>query len=134
MRSCNWLGYVYIEYMTLNSNKGVNMSKLNKKRNVLSDIEQQQIVSYVKLRTIIKKYSKQVELIKPKLEHIFTKKKSNFVVAMDKKGYEFGIQRISKSRDCFQSKLFKEQQPDLYSKYTNTLNYVEYKAIEGNNE
>jgi len=110
------------------------MSKLNKKRNVLSDIEQQQIVSYVKLRTIIKKYSKQVELIKPKLEHIFTKKKSNFVVAMDKKGYEFGIQRISKSRDCFQSKLFKEQQPDLYSKYTNTLNYVEYKAIEGNNE
>lgn len=128
------MGYVYIEYMTLNSNKGVNMSKLNKKRNVLSDIEQQQIVSYVKLRTIIKKYSKQVELIKPKLEHIFTKKKSNFVVAMDKKGYEFGIQRISKSRDCFQSKLFKEQQPDLYSKYTNTLNYVEYKAIEGNNE
>jgi len=110
------------------------MSKLNKKQNVLTDIEQQQIVSYVKLRTIIKKYSKQVELIKPKLEHIFKKKKSNFVVAMDKKGYEFGIQRISKSRDCFQSKLFKEQQPDLYSKYTNTLNYVEYKAIEGNND
>ena len=128
------MGHVYIEYMTLNSNKGVNMSKLNKKQNVLTDMEQQQIVSYVKLRTIIKKYSKQVELIKPKLEHIFTKKKSNFVVAMDKKGYEFGIQRISKSRDCFQSKLFKEQQPDLYSKYTNTLNYVEYKAIEGNNE
>ena len=120
--------------MSLNSNKGVNRTRVNKKQSVLTDIEQKQIVSYVKLRTIIKKYSKQVELIKPKLEDIFKKKKSNFVVAMDNKGYEFGIQKINKSRDCFQSKLFKEQQPDLYSKYTNTLNYVEYKAIEGNNE
>jgi len=122
--------------MSLNSNtnKGVNMTKLNKKQNVLSDIEQKQIVSYVKLRTIIKKYSKQVELIKPKLEDIFKKKKSNFVVAYDIKGNEFGIQRISKSRDCFQTKAFKEQHIDLYDKFSNTLNYVEYKAIEGNNE
>jgi len=122
--------------MSLNSNtnKGVNMTKLNKKQNVLSDMEQKQIVSYVKLRTIIKKYSKQVELIKPKLEDIFKKKKSNFVVAYDIKGNEFGIQRISKSRDCFQTKAFKEQHIDLYDKFSNTLNYVEYKAIEGNNE
>jgi len=122
--------------MSLNSNtnKGVNMTKLNKKQNVLSDMEQKQIVSYVKLRTIIKKYSKQVELIKPKLEDIFKKKKSNFVVAYDIKGNEFGIQRISKSRDCFQTKAFKEQHVDLYDKFSNTLNYVEYKAIEGNNE
>jgi len=110
------------------------MTKLNKKQNVLSDIEQKQIVSYVKLRTIIKKYSKQVELIKPKLEDIFKKKKSNFVVAYDIKGNEFGIQRINKSRDCFQTKAFKEQHIDLYDKFSNTLNYVEYKAIEGNNE
>lgn len=130
------MGYDYIYSMSLNSNKlkGVNMTKLNKKQNVLTDIEQQQIVSYVKLRTIIKKYSKQVELIKPKLEDIFKKKKSNFVVAYDKKGDEFGIQRISKSRDCFQTKAFKEQHIDLYDKFSNTLNYVEYKAIEGNNE
>ena len=122
--------------MSLNSNtnKGVNMTKLNKKQNVLSDMEQKQIVSYVKLRTIIKKYSKQVELIKPKLEDIFKKKKSNFVVAYDIKGNEFGIQRINKSRDCFQTKAFKEQHIDLYDKFSNTLNYVEYKAIEGNNE
>ena len=130
------MGYDYIYSMSLNSNtnKGVNMTKLNKKQNVLSDIEQKQIVSYVKLRTIIKKYSKQVELIKPKLEDIFKKKKSNFVVAYDIKGNEFGIQRINKSRDCFQTKAFKEQHIDLYDKFSNTLNYVEYKAIEGNNE
>jgi len=100
----------------------------------LTEQDQRQIVSYVQLRTTIKNMSKQVELLKLDLAKIFDKRKSNFVVAYDKDGNEFGIQKITREVNAFQQKVFKEDNPNVYSKYCKKDTRVEYKAIEGNND
>lgn len=100
----------------------------------LSEQDKKVIVSYVQLKSTIKNLSKQVELMKPTLKDIFEKRKSNFVVAQNKDGDEFGIQKIERDFSIFQTKVFKEQQPDIYKQYLKKDKRVEYKAIEGNND
>ena len=100
----------------------------------LSEQDKKIIVSYVQLKSTIKNLSKQVELMKPSLKEIFEKRKSNFVVALDKNGNEFGIQKIERDFSIFQTKVFKEQQPNIYKQYLKTDKRVEYKTIEGNND
>jgi hypothetical protein len=114
------------------TNKGVKMT--NAKRQLKQD-EKKSVLAYVQLKLQSKRLNKELDTLKQNIVDVFERTKQNLIIVQDEQGNSFGLQKINRKRDKFETANFKIAHNDLYNKFTTQISYCEYKAIgEGDND
>jgi peptidyl-tRNA hydrolase len=96
--------------------------------------EQKLVLSYVKQKTLMNRLSKELDKMKQNVVDLFEKAKQNVIIVQDENGENFGLQKINRKRQKFETNGFKLHHNDLYYKYCTTIQYDEYKVIGGTND
>jgi hypothetical protein len=109
------------------------MSNTVRKHRLKAD-EQKLVLSYVKQKTLMNRLSKELEKMKQNVVDLFDKAKQNVIFVQDEQGDTFGIQKINRKRQKFETFEFKQKYNDLYYKYCTEIHYDEYKVVGGTND
>jgi hypothetical protein len=109
------------------------MSNTVRKHRLKAD-EQKLVLSYVKQKTLMNRLSKELEKMKQNVVDLFDKAKQNVIFVQDEQGDTFGIQKINRKRQKFETSEFKLKYNDLYYKYCTEIHYDEYKVVGGTND
>ena len=95
----------------------------------LKQDEKKIILSYAQLKLKANRLTKELDKMKQNVVDVFERSKQNVIFVQDEQGDTFGIQRINRKRQKFETANFKIAHNDLYNKFTTELEYSEYKAI-----
>lgn len=104
------------------------MTKAQKKANQL---EKRDIVAVAKLKLTVRRALKEIDTLMQNVNNTFEKTGAVMLIGQDENGVSYGLQRVPRKRQKFETKLFKEQHNDLYYKYCTEIKYNEFKAIGG---
>lgn len=109
------------------------MSNTVRKHRLKAD-EQKLVLSYVKQKTLMNRLSKELEKMKQNVVDLFDKAKQNVIFVQDEQGETYGIQKINRKRQKFETSEFKLKHNDLYYKFCTEIQYNEYKVVGGTND
>ena len=109
------------------------MSNTVRKHRLKAD-EQKLVLSYVKQKTLMNRLSKELDKMKQNVVDLFEKAKQNVIIVQDENGENFGLQKINRKRQKFETIEFKLKHNDLYYQYCTMIQYDEYKVIGGTND
>jgi hypothetical protein len=109
------------------------MSNTVRKHRLKAD-EQKLVLSYVKQKTLMNRLSKELDKMKQNVVDLFEKAKQNVIIVQDENGENFGLQKINRKRQKFETSEFKLNHNDLYYQYCTMIQYDEYKVIGGTND
>ena len=100
----------------------------------LKQDEKKIILSYAQLKLKANRLAKELDKMKQNVVNVFERSKQNVIFVQDEQGETFGIQKINRKRQKFETANFKIAHNDLYNKFCTELVYSEYKAIGEVNE
>jgi len=100
----------------------------------LKQDEKKIILSYAQLKLKANRLTKELDKMKQNVVDVFERSKQNVIFVQDEQGDTFGIQRINRKRQKFETANFKIAHNDLYNKFCTEITYQEYKAIGGTDE
>ena len=104
------------------------MTKAQKKANAQ---EKKTIVAVAKLKLQVRRALKEIDTLMQNVEDTFNKTGAIMLIGQDENGDSYGLQRVPRKRQKFESKLFREQHNDLYYQFCTEIKYNEFKAIGG---
>jgi hypothetical protein len=88
------------------------MSNTVRKHRLKAD-EQKLVLSYVKQKTLMNRLSKELDKMKQNVVDLFEKAKQNVIIVQDENGENFGLQKINRKRQKFET--------NANSNYTTTI-------------
>ena len=100
----------------------------------LKQDEKKIILSYAQLKLKANRLTKELDKMKQNVVDVFERSKQNVIFVQDEQGDTFGIQKINRKRQKFETANFKIAHNDLYNKFCTEITYQEYKAIGGTDE
>jgi hypothetical protein len=78
------------------------MSNTVRKHRLKAD-EQKLVLSYVKQKTLMNRLSKELDKMKQNVVDLFEKAKQNVIIVQDENGENFGLQKINRKRQKFET-------------------------------
>ena len=99
----------------------------------LKQDEKKVVLSYVQLKLKANRLTKELDTMKQNIVDCFERTNQNLIIVQDEQGNSFGLQKINRKREKFETANFKIAHNDLYNKFTTDIEYSEYKAIGDTN-
>ena len=99
----------------------------------LKQDEKKIILAYAQLKLKANRLSKELDTMKQNVVDCFDRTNQNLIIVQDENGNSFGLQKINRKRNKFETANFKIAHNDLFNKFCTEIEYSEYKAIGDNN-